>query len=450
MTEISQLLRLTDDFVLRSNHIRHEMLDDELIKFESSTAEDVCLTYCRLMNNTSFELASKLLKSIRDINSGPSKFVCSCSFPNAFMNSRNCSNEDVQLKFIEVVQKDSLQSLANGAHAQLIQQFCEFVCSNNPLIAEAAGQASLKYCLLYPALGVPALMNNIGLHSDDSTIVMRYACIIGSLLNPMKHISLLLNNRNSNSISNTITSNTNANIDEIPMLSPNDIFVILLANQAISFLIDICINTTDILVQIVSLEIISDFAGSVNSINYLFHENIFVWLLNKSSVLMDKSGDHMISCTCLTEMGNIFFKSLQCKTNEVLEQLITNEMVNSIIKVIEYCLDYESGLDEATRTAALNTLAGLCSLSTRCLHLVMNNKALVCTWVSLINRGPDTQAALLHSLATILTYHQRSIVTSTLEEHDLYQLIQQVGVYRLGVNTTMAYLVKVGSQPLLM
>ena len=277
--EFTNLIRITDDFVLKSNHLRHELQNDELFKFESNHG-DICVLFCILVNNKAFDMAIKFLKSIRDIDAGPYRFVGSASFESAFLSIKTSMNDELQLKLLEIIQKASLQCLSKELSSSMLQQFCEWMCSENPLLAEAAGNASLKFCLLYPALGVPVLMRTVRLHSGDSTIEMRFAYIIGSLLNPTKHIALLVNN--------------NVSSAAFSVQPANELFDVLVEQGAVAFLIGMSINSNDILVQIIALEIISEFAGSEKSVSFLFHEKLFSWLVNRSAVLLDKSGDHML------------------------------------------------------------------------------------------------------------------------------------------------------------
>ena len=453
--EFANLVTSCDDFVLKMTHLRQELQDAELVQFENQCG-DIAMVFIKLHND--IEAAVNFLKVIRNSPTGPKRVVKSSFFEDVFLICHQSQNEDLQQIFLDLLTKVKIGLIGQSKVELLINPFTKWVSSSNVLTAEYASKVMNQLCMEYPDIAIPAIVGYIHNVNHESTLTLRYAAIIGKLLNP---VSTTANNT-------TVLSGANTTTIRLPVGSEEDatyhnsLFDACLRHGAIEFMLSLNVKSTDLLVQLVGIELLSQFGGLSAGLEYVISNDVLAWLMSQALSTMDGS-DNMLASACLLEIGNLIFTSLAARTSSVLVEHMANntQQMQDLINCINYVLDNEAGKDEGERTSALSTLTAVCSLSVHSLHLVLCHQTLVETWYSLINKGPDSQAALIHSITTVLLYHKHvranganSNIASASSgvlvhgEHDMFKLVDMIGKARSGATTTMPFIIKLASQPI--
>ncbi len=465
------LLSAVQKFVLRARHGREEYVDAELEAFET-TVGDCTAAFQQLhgiyagksnaggevgevpsqQENRSEDL-SNFLKAIRDAPMGPRHFVQSISFPVVFTAVGDLSPE-LLLPLLQVVALAPLPALTQEVCAVVIPRATAWVALEDAAVAESAAGVLERACVMEPEVALPALMQaaQAADASGDSTVRLRYASVLGALLASTFALEQAAASRS----------------DVAQFTSVSDLmFSWCVREGAVSLLLSMSVESTDLLLQLLGVELLSNFAGGALALRYFFEQRYFAWLATQASGprRQDPSVDPFVAAACLAEVAKLFEKARQAGTAQVLVSLLNADQENmeEILRCCVYTMDSESHSDETARVAALATCTAVSSLSPHWLRRLSTHKGLLEDWLGLINGGPDTQAALLVSMSSVLRAHlhpspsagiaevvvnvEVDAGTDALLSRDLARLVEGLGARRPGNLSTVAYLVKVGSQP---
>jgi len=461
--EFIDLVSSVRDFVLKSHHMRHELLDNALDELESR-AGDCGLIFVQLhRKQANIEDLLSFLKSIRDVPTGPVHFSNSKSFSEAF---GICDKAlELQHVFLEILNGVPVACLCKEACGQVALKVAQWVCQEDASVSETAGSVLERICVVDADLGLGAMMKCAEHVRDNSTLLLRYASVVGQILSS-RLVAASGNGCGGGIGSNGAVAGPSSNRDAL--------FAACLAHGAVQLIVSLSISCQDLLLQMLGVELLSSFAGSASGICFLFEQGHFSWMVDQAAGVLsgDPNVDPIIAVSCLMEVSNLFLKCMQTDTVQVLLPLLARnsttgaDYMDTLSRCVAFHLDSENRSDEAGHAAALSACAAMCSLSPAWLHAIVTNKLLTQDWIGLINGGSDTQAALLVSLATILTYHEArfpsdgsnsstncsssSNGTNMSAQHvrDLGLLVEAIGAQRAGSISTVGYLVKIASQPI--
>ena len=161
---------------------------------------------------------------------------------------------------------------------------------------------------------------------------------------------------------------------------------------ATSRIVDMCQNCNDVLVQVVVLDLLVEFAKSDVSLQYLIQKGTIEWLMTTSS------NEGFLANQALGVVGDILTAA---KAHSLLTSDLINRLVASnVLRTLETFVGSRTDADRATGLHALSSFAASSELA---LSLVVNDEILLGHWFMLLNLGnAEISAAVLMSVERIL------------------------------------------------
>jgi hypothetical protein len=163
----------------------------------------------------------------------------------------------------------------------------------------------------------------------------------------------------------------------------------------VQLVIETC-RSNDILLAIVTIELLHEFAKCRAGLSYLVLEGVMLWLMDTSA-----ASDSMLRIEALREMATIL--STASKYHLLDVTFFDNLQLANILRRFLLCLQeqLEEPREEA-KVAGLSALTDFALCSPAALTVVMSDAGLRDTWLSLINSKVDVQAAVMNSVAQIV------------------------------------------------
>ena len=161
---------------------------------------------------------------------------------------------------------------------------------------------------------------------------------------------------------------------------------------ATSRIVDMCQNCDDVLVQVVVLDLLVEFAKSDVSLQYLIQKGTIEWLMTTSS------DEGFLANQALGVVGDILTaaKAHSLQTSDLINRLVTNNLLRTLETFVGSRID-------ADRGTGLHALSSFAASSELALSLVVNDEILLGHWFTLLNLGnAEISAAVLMSVERIL------------------------------------------------
>ena len=161
---------------------------------------------------------------------------------------------------------------------------------------------------------------------------------------------------------------------------------------ATSRIVDMCQNCDDVLVQVVVLDLLVEFANRDVSLQYLIQRGTIEWLMTTSSE------EGFLANQALGVIGDILTatKAHSLRTSDLINRLVAS----NLLKTLESFVGSRADADRAT---GLHTLSSFAASSELALSLVINDEILLGHWFTLLNLGnAEISAAVLMSVERIL------------------------------------------------
>lgn len=135
--------------------------------------------------------------------------------------------------------------------------------------------------------------------------------------------------------------------------------------KATEAIISICQYSQDILVQIVSMELLNEFAKTSLGLQYLFNNQIIQWLISTPT----GENASLLGTQALHQIGDIF---VTAKTNKLIDNDLWQSInTSTLAQLLEVSTTYLDSRVETDRLAALHAISGFSSCCYGALSLVM-------------------------------------------------------------------------------
>jgi hypothetical protein len=157
----------------------------------------------------------------------------------------------------------------------IIQEAIKYIDHNDLSLSELSCKITESILINHDTQKyMKVLMDESSKNSCDSTIYMRYLTVMSKILS-----------------------------------SGNNQFNACLSHGAVEIIISLCQSNQDILVQILALELLVNFASTEQGLGYLFSNDIIKWLIASANGLSTGLNDPIIGTEALRIIGEIFIKA---------------------------------------------------------------------------------------------------------------------------------------------
>jgi hypothetical protein len=242
----------------------------------------------------------------------------------------------------------------------------------------------------------------------------------------------------------------------------DDLFTACLNTGMIEAIWRMC-QSSDILTQIVAIELLRNFANTKTGLNHLFSSDIFSWLISQAYESFEQSdvanrfgnrgtrGDPLLTAQCLREVGEILSRAA---SNHLLDSIFWSSMFQTdmLQKFLHAVIEHIDSVTEETRLTGLKAVTDFTRTSPQALQLVVNDSSLLTLWASLMSSGKnELQAATLHSFARVLETNYGSSLnySSSSPEIDIAQYRSRIWM-AIGESRNMStidFLLRLTRQP---
>ena len=415
--------------------------NDLLLSSSSSSSNDTCQYVLELLsllpNNEKNEIIIEILtviQSLESLSSSSSSSSSSLSSLPVFIDELNTLNSNkVDVLLINILTK-MIERSANRINDDTVNHILNYslykVGHDDISISEIASKL-VELCIIkYDAEKlVPVIVSHSQQYGNVSTIYIRYITIMAKILTfSDRHFDICLN------------------------------------AGAVNAIFDICRDNSDILAQIVTIELVLNFAYTSNGLQYLFTNGVMSWLIITAcgSQSTRVTSNELLGPTALRLIGEILIRS---SSRSLIIDLCwfreeSAELMNNFLQAI---IMYIDGSEEVNRLIGIRALTDLALSSKKGYNMVLSHDSLIQSLLSLLNAKNEVQAVVLHSIARILdqqitepsSEEKQSIEVPSDHDDEIYEqsisekklsLLRSIGTVKR--MNTISYIIKTAKQPL--
>lgn len=355
---------------------KKEELTSALKDFAESKAEfqgDLCLAVAEILGTKSIPSPALIdfLNAVTTVDNAMESVVFSPNFKRVILSVQPATNTKVLGKLLEILRglqsrnKTLHMAIDSDCYRALLLLLLDAIASPDLAVSEIS--ALMTEVMLHSSVeDIPALIARCK-QINDSTATLRYATVIARLL-----------------------------------ATDDEHFQICAQNDAARMIIELC-RSTDILLQMVAIELLVEFASTASGVRYLFSEGALHWLLQLAYGADGVPADPLMASQALREISNIFQRaSSKCLLdtsfwNEVSDKGVLTSFLRSSLCHIE-----GEGNSEDIRLAGLSALTEFCCSGAVALEMVLHDQELLSAWMTFLNAKVEMQAAFMHGIAKVI------------------------------------------------
>lgn len=222
------------------------------------------------------DIITSILQATIDLNIVTESIIKSKDLDNLIDLFASLSNtKSISLLLESFLEAINLDLIDDNIISVIIQKAILYIHHSDLSLSELSCKITESILIKYDTQKyMNILMDASSKNSNDSTLYMRYLSIMSKILS-----------------------------------SGNNQFNACLSHGAVEIIITLCQSNQDILVQILALELLVNFASTEQGLDYLFSKDIIKWLIASANGLSSGSNDPIIGTEALRIIGDIFLKA---------------------------------------------------------------------------------------------------------------------------------------------
>lgn len=431
------------DFILVYKSLTHNQLVlswNDLLSTSSSTSSlDTCQYLLELISllpnadrSSNETLLIEVLTIVLMIDNSIQSLSSSSSIPILINELNSLNSNKIDALLINILTKmveRSIISINDDLCIHILNHSLAKVSNNDISISEIASKL-VELCIVKYDVEkfLPLIVSHSQQYLHDTTTYIRYITIMAKTLTfSDRHFDVCLN------------------------------------AGAVTAIFDICRDNSDILAQIVTIELVLNFAYTSHGLQYLFTHGVMSWLIVTAcgSQSTRVTSNELLGPTALRLIGEILISS---SSRSLIIDLCwfreqSNELMNNFLQAI---IMYIDGSEEINRLIGIRALTDLALSSKKGYLMVLSHDSLIQSLLSLLNAKIEVQAVVLHSVARILDQNitepsseEKLNIEMTNEydnetyDHSISEkklsLLRSIGAAKR--MNTISYLIKIAKQP---